>query len=213
MNPASARHETIDQVVAECAAWAERRAEVDYDIDGVVVKVDEFALQRDLGEVAHDPRWAIAFKFAPTTAVTRLHSIEVNVGRTGVLTPFAVLEPVQVGGVTVGRATLHNEDDIRRKDMRPGDDVIVQRAGDVIPQVVGPATSERGRAERGRPRGASRTGACPSAARRAARGSCAKRARWRCAAPTAPAPRRSSRRQTLREDAARWTSTASAKRR
>jgi len=144
VNPASARHETIDEVVAECAAWADRRADVDYDIDGVVVKIDEFALQRDLGEVAHDPRWAIAFKFAPTTAVTRLHSIEVNVGRTGVLTPFAVLEPVQVGGVTVGLATLHNEDDIGRKDIRPGDDVIVQRAGDVIPQVVGPATSEAG---------------------------------------------------------------------
>ena len=111
------------------------------------MKVDEVALQRDLGEVAHDPRWAIAFKFAPTTAVTRLHSIEVNVGRTGVLTPFAVLEPVQVGGVTVERATLHNEDDIHRKDVRPGDDVIVQRAGDVIPQVVGPATpAERARA-------------------------------------------------------------------
>jgi len=144
VNPASARHETIEQVVAECEAWAERRAEVDYDIDGVVVKIDDFALQRDLGEVAHDPRWAIAFKFAPTTAVTRLHSVEVNVGRTGVLTPFAVLEPVQVGGVTVGLATLHNEDDIHRKDIRPGDDVIVQRAGDVIPQVVGPATSEEG---------------------------------------------------------------------
>jgi len=139
VNPAAARHETIEQVVAECDAWVDRRADVDYDIDGVVVKIDEVALQRDLGEVAHDPRWAIAFKFAPTTAVTRLHSIEVNVGRTGVLTPFAVLEPVQVGGVTVERATLHNEDDIHRKDIRPGDDVIVQRAGDVIPQVVGPA--------------------------------------------------------------------------
>jgi DNA ligase (NAD+) len=142
VNPGSARHETIEQVAVECAAWVDRRAEVDYDIDGVVVKVDEVALQRDLGEVAHDPRWAIAFKFAPTTAVTRLHSIEVNVGRTGVLTPFAVLEPVQVGGVTVERATLHNEDDIHRKDVRPGDDVIVQRAGDVIPQVVGPAIRE-----------------------------------------------------------------------
>jgi DNA ligase (NAD+) len=142
VNPGSARHETIEQVAAECAAWVDRRAEVDYDIDGVVVKVDEVGLQRDLGEVAHDPRWAIAFKFAPTTAVTRLHSIEVNVGRTGVLTPFAVLEPVQVGGVTVERATLHNEDDIHRKDVRPGDDVIVQRAGDVIPQVVGPAIRE-----------------------------------------------------------------------
>ena len=143
VNPAAARHETIEQVVAECAAWVERRAEVDYDIDGVVVKIDEVALQRDLGEVAHDPRWAIAFKFAPTTAVTHLHSIEVNVGRTGVLTPFAVLEPVAVGGVTVERATLHNEDDIHRKDVRPGDDVIVQRAGDVIPQVVGPALREQ----------------------------------------------------------------------
>jgi DNA ligase (NAD+) len=142
VNPAAARHDTIEQVVAECEAWADRRATVDYDIDGVVVKVDEYALQRDLGEVAHDPRWAIAFKFAPTTAVTRLRSIEVNVGRTGVLTPFAVLEPVQVGGVTVGLATLHNEDDIGRKDIRPGDDVIVQRAGDVIPQVVGPALIE-----------------------------------------------------------------------
>ncbi len=142
VNPAAARHDTIDQVVAECEAWADRRATVDYDIDGVVVKIDEYALQRDLGEVAHDPRWAIAFKFAPTTAITRLRSIEVNVGRTGVLTPFAVLEPVQVGGVTVGLATLHNEDDIRRKDIRPGDDVIVQRAGDVIPQVVGPALTD-----------------------------------------------------------------------
>jgi len=142
VNPAAARHDSIEQVVAECEAWADKRATVDYDIDGVVVKIDEFALQRDLGEVAHDPRWAIAFKFAPTTAITRLRSIEVNVGRTGVLTPFAVLEPVQVGGVTVGLATLHNEDDIRRKDIRPGDDVIVQRAGDVIPQVVGPALVE-----------------------------------------------------------------------
>ncbi len=106
-----------------------------------MVKVDAFAVQRELGSVAHDPRWAIAFKFAPTTVVTRLHSIEVNVGRTGVLTPFAVLEPVFVGGVTVERATLHNEDDIRRKDIRAGDDVILQRAGDVIPQVVGPVTT------------------------------------------------------------------------
>ena len=142
VNPASACHETIEQVAAECVAWVDRRAKVDYDIDGVVVKIDDIALQRDLGEVAHDPRWAIAFKFAPTTAVTRLLSIDVNVGRTGVLTPFAVLEPVPVGGVTVERATLHNEDDIHRKDVRPGDDVIVQRAGDVIPQVVGPALRE-----------------------------------------------------------------------
>ena len=131
----------IERVAAACRAWEERRGDLDYDIDGAVVKVDSFALQRALGSVAHDPRWAIAFKFAPTTVTTRLHSIEVNVGRTGVLTPFAVLEPVFVGGVTVERATLHNEDDIHRKDIRAGDDVILQRAGDVIPQVVGPVTT------------------------------------------------------------------------
>ena len=129
---------SIEEVAAACREWEERRGELDYDIDGAVVKVDAYALQAALGSVAHDPRWAIAFKFAPTTVITRLHSIEVNVGRTGVLTPFAVLEPVFVGGVTVERATLHNEDDIRRRDIRPGDDVILQRAGDVIPQVVGP---------------------------------------------------------------------------
>ena len=132
--------DTIDEAAAACARWEQRRPDLDYDIDGAVVKVDSYLLQRALGTVAHDPRWAIAFKFAPSTAVTRLHAIDVSVGRTGVLTPFAVLEPVLVGGVTVERATLHNEDDIRRKDIRPGDDVIVQRAGDVIPQVVGPVT-------------------------------------------------------------------------
>ncbi len=141
VNPGIVTVDGIDEVAAACRRWEERRGELDYDIDGAVVKVDAFAVQRELGSVAHDPRWAIAFKFAPTTVVTRLHSIEVNVGRTGVLTPFAVLEPVFVGGVTVERATLHNEDDIRRKDIRAGDDVILQRAGDVIPQVVGPVTT------------------------------------------------------------------------
>jgi len=141
VNPHIAVLDGIDAVAAECRRWEERRAELDYDIDGAVVKIDSYALQAALGSVAHDPRWAIAFKFAPTTVTTRLQSIEVNVGRTGVLTPFAVLEPAFVGGVTVERATLHNEDDIRRKDIRPGDDVILQRAGDVIPQVVGPVTT------------------------------------------------------------------------
>ena len=141
VNPRISVVEDIDAVAVECRRWEERRAELDYDIDGAVVKVDSYALQAALGSVAHDPRWAIAFKFAPTTVTTRLLGIEVNVGRTGVLTPFAVLEPVFVGGVTVERATLHNEDDIRRKDIRPGDDVILQRAGDVIPQVVGPVTT------------------------------------------------------------------------
>jgi DNA ligase (NAD+) len=138
VNPQIVVVDSIDAVAAACRTWEARRADLDYGIDGAVVKVDSFALQTALGSVAHDPRWAIAFKFAPTTATTRLHSIAVNVGRTGVLAPFAVLEPVFVGGVTVERATLHNEDDIRRKDIRPGDDVILQRAGDVIPQVVGP---------------------------------------------------------------------------
>jgi DNA ligase (NAD+) len=138
VNPDIVLVDGVEQAAAACRSWEERRGELDYDIDGAVVKVDDYALQRALGSVAHDPRWAIAFKFAPTTVTTRLHSIEVNVGRTGVLTPFAVLEPVFVGGVTVERATLHNEDDIRRKDIRPGDDVILQRAGDVIPQIVGP---------------------------------------------------------------------------
>ena len=141
VNPGIVMVDGIEEVASACRAWEERRGELDYDIDGAVVKIDAHAVQRALGSVAHDPRWAIAFKFAPTTAATRLLGIEVNVGRTGVLTPFAVLEPVFVGGVTVERATLHNEDDIRRKDIRPGDDVILQRAGDVIPQVVGPVTT------------------------------------------------------------------------
>ena len=205
MNPGSERHASIDDVLAACRAWEERRAELDYDIDGAVVKVDRFALQRALGEVAHDPRWAIAFKFAPTTATTRLRSIEVNVGRTGVLTPFAVLDPVEVGGVTVERATLHNEDDIHRKDIRPGDDVIVQRAGDVIPQVVGPLTQKR--------TGAELVWAMPRAARRAAPASPARRERSPSAAPTARARRRSSRASSTSSAAAPWTSKASAKRR
>jgi DNA ligase (NAD+) len=144
VHPEAARQATIEAVASECRRWEERRADLGFDIDGVVIKVDDFAVQVALGNVAHDPRWAIAFKFAPTTATTRLISIEVSVGRTGVLTPFAVLAPVEVGGVTVERSTLHNVDDIRRKDIRPGDEVIVQRAGDVIPQVVGPVIREQG---------------------------------------------------------------------
>ena len=143
VHPDVCRHETIEQAAERCDVWEARRAEIGFDIDGVVVKVDSFALQEALGAVSHDPRWAIAYKFAPTTATTRLLSIDVNVGRTGVLTPFAVLEPVFVGGVTVTHASLHNEDDIHRKDIREGDTVIVQRAGDVIPQVVGPLLQKR----------------------------------------------------------------------
>jgi DNA ligase (NAD+) len=134
---------TLDEIIAGCADWQERRDQLDYDIDGVVVKLDDRRLQSALGSVGRDPRWAVAFKFAPTTAQTRLLRIRVNVGRTGVLNPWAELEPVEVGGVTVERATLHNEDDIRRKDLREGDMVVLQRAGDVIPQVVAPLTDLR----------------------------------------------------------------------
>jgi DNA ligase (NAD+) len=138
-NPDTVRVESIAEVAAACEAWEERRASLGYEIDGVVVKVDSFEQQRRLGSLHERPRFARAFKWAPTSAVTRLRRIHVRVGRTGVLNPLAELEPVHVGGVTVSSATLHNEDDIRRKDIREGDLVIVQRAGDVIPQVVGPA--------------------------------------------------------------------------
>ncbi|MBM4416038.1 MAG: NAD-dependent DNA ligase LigA [Chloroflexi bacterium] len=142
-NPHARRCASIDEVEAFCGEWAERRDELEYAIDGVVVKVDEYALQRRLGTVGREPRWATAFKFPAEQAVTLLRGIDVSVGRTGVLTPFAVLEPVFVGGARVSIATLHNEEQIRLKDLRIGDDVIVQRAGDVIPEVVGPVISRR----------------------------------------------------------------------
>src|SRR5207302_9926019 len=108
-----------------------------------VIKVDSIAQQRELGALHERPRWARAVEWAPMTAVTRLNRILIRVGRTGALYPWAMLEPVEVGGVTVSRATLHNEEDVNRKDIREGDDVIVQRAGDVIPQIVGPAGAHR----------------------------------------------------------------------
>jgi DNA ligase (NAD+) len=143
------RLDTEDEVVAQCLAWQERRGALDFEIDGVVVKVDDVELQRRLGVVGRDPRWAIAWKFPPTTAVTLLKDIQWNVGRYGDLHPFAVLEPVHVGGVTVKLATLHNEEDLARKDLRVGDDVIVLRAGDVIPQVLSPAPHAVERPDRG----------------------------------------------------------------
>jgi DNA ligase (NAD+) len=141
-------HRDFGSVVAACHAWEERREHLDFEIDGVVVKVNDFATQRELGVVGREPRWAIAFKFSPTTAVTKLHTIGVNVGRTGHLVPFAMLDPVEVGGVTVSKATLHNEEDLARKDIREGDQVVVMRAGDVIPQVVSPVTQRRTGKER-----------------------------------------------------------------
>ncbi len=138
-NPHAQRLETIEEVAKACKQWETRRAELDYEIDGIVVKVDSYAQQATLGVLHSRPRWARAFKWAPMTAQTKLLEIRIRVGRTGALNPWAVLEPVEVGGVTVSRATLHNEEDINRKQIRAGDTVIVQRAGDVIPQIVGPA--------------------------------------------------------------------------
>ncbi|MFZ1155728.1 MAG: NAD-dependent DNA ligase LigA [Solirubrobacteraceae bacterium] len=128
-----------DEVIAQCLRWQERRGELDFEIDGVVIKVSDLALQRRLGSVGRDPRWAVAWKFPPTTAVTRLNAVMWNVGKFGDLRPYAMLEPVAAGGVVIKLATLHNEEDIVRKDIRAGEDVIVLRAGDVIPQVVSPA--------------------------------------------------------------------------
>jgi len=142
-NPFAERLDTIEEVAARCAEWERKRAELDYEIDGIVIKVDALAQQRELAALHGRPRWARAYKWAPMTAVTRLNQILIRVGRTGALNPWAQLEPVEVGGVTVSRATLHNEEDINRKDIREGDDVIIQRAGDVIPQIVGPAGAHR----------------------------------------------------------------------
>ena len=143
VNPDTDHHPGVDSVVKRCHWWEERREELDYEIDGVVVKVDERALWRELGVVGREPRWAIAWKFPPTTATTKLLDVVWNVGRTGHLVPFAMLEPVHVGGVTVSTATLHNEEDLARKDVRVGDEVVVMRAGDVIPQVVSPLIQKR----------------------------------------------------------------------
>jgi len=138
VNPDTEHHDGVEGVVKRCRWWEGCREELDYEIDGVVVKIDERALWRELGVVGREPRWAIAWKFAPTTATTTMKKVVWNVGRTGHLVPFAMLEPVRVGGVTVTTATLHNEEDLARKDVREGDEVVVMRAGDVIPQVVSP---------------------------------------------------------------------------
>jgi DNA ligase (NAD+) len=138
-NPFAERLDSIEEVAKRCTEWERKRTDLDYEIDGIVIKVDSLEQQAILGALHQRPRWARAFKWAPMTAETTLNKIAIRVGRTGALNPWAMLEPVQVGGVTVSRATLHNEEDINRKDIREGDRVIVQRAGDVIPQIVGPA--------------------------------------------------------------------------
>jgi DNA ligase (NAD+) len=160
VNPDTAHHGGVEGVVERCHWWEERRETLDYEIDGVVVKVNERALWRELGVVGREPRWAIAWKFPPTTATTRMNGVVWNVGRTGHLVPFAMLEPVHVGGVTVSTATLHNEEDLARKDVRVGDEVVVMRAGDVIPQVVSPMIQKRGNKSARKPRPPKKCPAC-----------------------------------------------------
>ena len=157
VNPHHESHAGIPSVVEYCRSWEERRDSIDYEVDGVVVKVDRLELQDRLGAVSREPRWAIAYKFASQVAETRLLEIRINVGRTGALNPYGILEPVELGGVTIRTATLHNQEDIRKKDIRPGDRVVIKRAGDVIPQVVGPVDKE----EEGRGDPYTYPGECP----------------------------------------------------
>ena len=143
VNDQIAVHESDAEVVKRCQWWEQEREGLDYEIDGAVVKVDDRGLWRELGVVGREPRYAIAWKFPPMTATTMLNDIVWNVGRTGHLVPFAMLEPTHVSGVTVSTATLHNEEDLARKDVRVGDEVVITRAGDVIPQVVSPLIQRR----------------------------------------------------------------------
>ncbi|MBN2186567.1 MAG: NAD-dependent DNA ligase LigA [Dehalococcoidia bacterium] len=145
INPDIALYHTVDEAGRCYQSWVEKRESLPYEADGMVVKVNPIALQRELGNVAHEPRWAIAYKFPAIQGTTRLVDIGINVGRTGSLNPYAILEPVRVGGVVISQAALHNEEDIHRKDIRIGDWVIVQRAGEVIPEIVGPVKSRRTR--------------------------------------------------------------------
>ncbi|GCE11765.1 NAD-dependent DNA ligase LigA [Tengunoibacter tsumagoiensis] len=143
INPHIQQAKDLDEVMAYCNKWEKERFNLPYEIDGVVIKINDFHQQEELGSVARDPRWAIAFKYPPTQVATQLHDIRVNIGRTGSVNPWAVLEPITIRGVTVSRASLHNEGDIQRKDLRIGDWVLVQRAGEVIPQVVKPVVERR----------------------------------------------------------------------
>jgi len=138
----------IDEALDFCREWEDKRESLPFEIDGVVIKVNSLALQDELGATAKAPRWAVAYKYAARQAVTQVRDIGVNVGRTGALTPVAILEPVSLGGVTVSRATLHNEDEIRRLDLKIGDTVVVERGGDVIPKVVRVETAEREKSQR-----------------------------------------------------------------
>jgi len=148
VNPNIRKFNSIEKVIEQCDNWEKRRNELDHEIDGTVIKINSLEQQRRLGETAKNPRWAIAYKFAAKQMTSKLLDIVIQVGRTGALTPVAVLEPVDIGGVTISRATLHNEDEIRRKDIRIGDTVLVERAGDVIPEVVKAIVEKRSGEER-----------------------------------------------------------------
>src|SRR4030042_405109 len=143
INPDNRRLDSIEGVTESARSLEKRRESLPYEADGIVVKINQLNLHEELGDIGREPRWAIAYKFPATQATTRLIDIGINVGRTGTLNPYAILEPVAVGGVTIRNAALHNEDDIRRKDIRIGDTVIIQRAGEVIPEVVGPVAGKR----------------------------------------------------------------------
>ncbi len=147
-SPHTRRFDSIEKVLEHIGSWEAKREELGYEIDGMVIKVDSLAQQARLGSTAKNPRWAVAYKYPPKQMTTRLLDIQVQVGRTGTLTPVAVLEPVQVGGVTVSHATLHNEDEIKRKGVKIGDHVLIERAGEVIPQVVKPIVEKRTGKER-----------------------------------------------------------------
>jgi DNA ligase (NAD+) len=145
INPNNRLLKDIKSVQEYYRTWKEQREGLTYEADGIVVKINQLSLHEELGDIGHEPRWAIAYKFPAVQGTTVLKSIEISVGRTGTLNPYAVLEPVAVGGVTIKSAALHNEDDIRRKDIREGDTVIIQRAGEVIPEIIGPTPASRER--------------------------------------------------------------------
>ena len=193
----------VDAVVAFCEQMLEQRHGLGYEIDGAVVKVDDLAQRAEMGSTSRAPRWAIAFKFPPEEKTTRLNGIMVSIGRTGRATPFALLEPVFVGGSTVGLATLHNQDEVARKDVRPGDVVVVRKAGDVIPEVVGPVLAKRPKRLR--------RWTFPPTARCAAPRWCASRGKRTITASTSSARNSGSSGSCSSPAAARWTSRGSAR--
>jgi len=149
VNPNNRRLKNIAEVEDYYQTWEEKRDGLEYEADGIVIKIDRLSLHEELGDIGREPRWAVAYKFPAVQGTTRLKEIGISVGRTGTLNPYAILEPVSVGGVTIRQAALHNEDDIRRKDIRTGDSVIIQRAGEVIPEVIGPTPESQENPKRG----------------------------------------------------------------